>query len=197
MEWLSKWKAITQTSPFPLPFNISGSFLFLVPLTAHTSPSQAIHHIRHLIPPVLSFLASLLVPHNVLLPSSSQPLYALFCLSSVQVPPFPHPFPCQNALSVLSAIPYDFFFASSSMLWTHKGATNWTQLVTKDLSKREHLCCSHFYFEISAYCVLTFITRVWLKAHSGKIAPIIFPCCENPFQKCVAWSVQQPVCLVA
>lgn len=163
MEWLSKWKAIIQTSPFPLPFNISGSFLFLVPLTAHTSTSQAIHHIRHLIPPVLSFLAPLLVPHNVLLPSSSQPFYALFCLSSVQVPPFPRPFTCQNALSVLSAILslYSFCrsFASSSILSTRNGATNWTQLVTKGLYEWEHLCSSHCYFEISANCVLTFITR--------------------------------------
>lgn len=161
MEWLSKWKAIIQTSPFPLPFNISGSFLFLVPLTAHTSTSQAIHHIRHLIPPVLSFLAPVLVPHNVLLPSSSQPFYALFL-------PFISPSPsisstCQNALSVLSAIPslHSFCrsFASSSILSPRNGATNWTQLVTKGLYEWEHLCSSHFYFEISANCVLTFITR--------------------------------------
>lgn len=186
MEWLSKWKAITQTSPFPLPFNISGSFLFLVPLTAHTSPSQAIHHICHLIPPVLSFLASLPVPHNVLLPSSSQPFYALFCLSSVQGPlsQYLSLFPLsRHTLSTFRchfpSFFMSFFFFLHLHLWsrlTRERLTelNWSQ---KDPYKWEHLRSSHFYFWDQCLLCLDFNNlSLRLKAHTSKTAPIIFPC---------------------
>lgn len=164
MEWLSKWKAIIQAPPFPLPFNISAP---PVPPTAHTPPSQAIHHIHHLIPPVLPFLPSLLVPHNVLLPWSSQPFmpsslgspFISPCLSILC------PFTCQNTPALLFAVFYFSLFPFllplfCIFIYTLRAREPLTELVTKALYEWEHLCTSYFYFEVSANCALIFTTWV-------------------------------------
>lgn len=140
----------------------------LVPPTAHTPPSQTIHHIHHLIPPVLPFLPFLLVPHNVLLPSSSQP-FMPSSLGSPFINPclsISCPFTCQNTPALLFAVFYFSLFSHSCCLsfcifiYSLCAREPLTELVTKALYEWEHLCTSYFYFEVNANCALIFTTCV-------------------------------------
>lgn len=91
--------------------------------SARASPSQAIHHIRHLIPPVLLFFSLFsMLPHNVLLPSSSQPfipsssLTSSFIISSLCLLCPPHLCPTASA-SPLSPIFYSSPFSPFLLLF--------------------------------------------------------------------------------
>lgn len=65
------------------------------------------------------------------------------------------------------------------MLFTHKGAANWAQLVTKDLYKWEHSLFPFLFWDQCQQILNFHNPSVWLKADTGQIAPIIFPCSKT------------------
>lgn len=178
MEWLSKWKAIIQTPPFSLPFNISGSFF--IPPNARTPPYLAIHHIHYLIPPVLPFFlhshfsqcssafiisAFYSFAFNLLfhLALSLHPMCSLTCHSTFLLP-------STIFYSPLSSHSYCFSFYF--FIWEPL-----TELVTKALYDWAHLHIPYFCFEVSTSCVLVIklVKCVAESKSSRRIGAIICP----------------------
>lgn len=149
MEWLSKWKAIIQTPPSPLPFNIFLFSPFQIPPNALAPPSQAIHHARDLIPPVrhLSFLSLL-----IMLPCVHR-LNLLFCslTSSFMCPCVPSS--VTTHLSLLSSLLFSLFPFLPLPLFTssfiRRGAINRSTHKETFMNKNTW-GTSRFYFEVSA-----------------------------------------------
>lgn len=116
MERLSKWKAIIQTPPMRLPFSISLCLSLQAALVLHhLSPFIAFTIWFHL---CSFFCTSPLLPHNVLLPSSSQPFIPSFLTLSFIIPPCPFPPILYSSPTLLPLL----LLSSAPLNWTdHKG----------------------------------------------------------------------------
>lgn len=130
-------------------------------------PLLTLHHLRLFIIfttwfHLYSLFPSLLAPHNVLLPSSSQPFIPSSLTFSFICPCLDIlcPLTCQYTFFLLSTVFYSPLFSHSCcfsfdfFIYTLLSRKPSTELVTKALYEWEHLYTSYFYFEVSGNCVL-------------------------------------------